>query len=113
MTNRKKHLTFYCMVILIGIAVGSSWGFSRKPPTPDVVPGRVLVKFHDGVDSERITEIVEAVGGTIKSVLTSTDVHIIILSEGVDVTEAVDMFTSYNEVEYAEPSIKATPLEKQ
>ena len=113
MSNRSKRVTFYWIVVLLAVSAGVSWGFSRKPPQPGFVPGRVMVKFHDDVSPDRITSIVEQEGGTVKSVLASIGVHIIVLAEGEDVSDAVDRFSSYREVLYAEPVQKASPLEEK
>ena len=103
---------FSCVSLIIAAVTSLSWGFSHKPPEPAFVPGRVIVKFHAEVSPDRITSIVEQEGGTVKSVLASTGVHIIVLPEDADVSDAVDRFTAYPEVQYAEPVKKATPLEE-
>jgi len=102
-----------CVLIVCALVAGPSWGFSHKPQKPAPVPGKVLVSFHEGVDSKRIATIVESEGGTVTSVLASTGVHIIVLPEGVDVSDAVDRFSAYEEVRYAEPAQKALPLEEK
>jgi hypothetical protein len=113
MSVKVRVLLFFCVLLVCGLATGPSWGLSRKPPEPSLVPGKVLVKFHDGVTSQRIARIIELEGGTEKSVLASTGVHIIVLPEGMGVSNALARFSSYKEVKYAEPVHKATPLEKK
>jgi len=83
------------------------------PPEPAVVSAKLIVKFKDGVSGDQRTRIIEEEGGTVKSVLASTGVHIIILPEGVDVSDAMERFSSYPEVQYVEPVQKASPLEKK
>ena len=113
MSKRMKDITYCWIIVLLAVFAGSAWGFSRKPPEPVIVPGKVLVKFHDGVTSQSRARIIELEGGAVKSVLASTGVHIIILPEGMDVSDAVDRFSSYKEVRYAEPVQKALPLEEK
>lgn len=108
-----KYLTFFCVVLILAAAAGPLWGFSGVPPEPVPAPGRILVKFHDGVDPETIAGIMESEGATVKRVLTSTGVHIIVLSQGEDISDAVERFSAYPEVKYAEPVQKAIPLEEK
>jgi hypothetical protein len=84
---------------------------SRKPPEPAYVDGQVIVKFHENVPGERIFQIVTAENGSIRSVLGRSGLHLVILPEGLEVTEAVRRFNTYPEVRYAEPNFKAQPLE--
>ena len=108
-----KVLIFFCVLLIGSVVVSLSWGFSRQPPVPVIVPGKVIVKFHDDVSPDRITSIVEQEGGQVKTVLASTGIHIILLTEGVDVADAVIRFSSYKEVQYAEPVQKASSLEEK
>ena len=103
----------FSIVIVVIAGVNPASAFSRRPPEADFVPGKVLVKFHDGVTSERSAQIVELEGGTLKKVLKSTGIHLIILPEGMDVTDAIKRFSSYPEVLYIEPVQRATPLEEK
>ena len=81
------------MVVIMGVHPASA--FSRRPPEPAFEPGKVLVKFHDGVTSERSTRIVELEGGTINKVLASTGVFIVVFPEGVEVSDAINRISSY------------------
>jgi general secretion pathway protein D len=66
--------------------------------------GEVLVKFRDGTNEERISEILSAEGATVISVLSPKGPHHIQLKKGQDVREATKIFNRYEEVEYAEPN---------
>ena len=111
MSHKREIHTFFCMVaIFVAVAVPAS-GMSRKPPEPVYVDGQVIVKFHENVSRERISQIVEAENAAIRSVLGRSGLHLVILPEGLEVSEAVNRFNAYPEVRYAEPNFKAQPLE--
>lgn len=97
------------MVFLAGPAAG----LSRKPAEPSYVPGEVVVRFHDSVDSARSNEIVEAEGARTKTILKRTGVHLILLPKGMEVDRAVERFQGYPEVLSAEPNYRAERLEEQ
>jgi len=88
-------------------------GMARKPEEQRFVPGQVLVKFQENVPQDRIVEIVQGEGGTIKSIIGRTGIHLVVLPEGVEVMEAVDRFSVYPEVRYAEPNYRTSPLEEK
>jgi hypothetical protein len=108
----KKIVTFFCLIVILASVTNPLWGFSQVPPEPAAVPGKVLVKFEDGVTGEQSLRIIEKEGGTVKGVSASTGVHIIILPDGVDVNSAIERFSSYPEVRYVEPVQRALPLEE-
>ena len=108
-----KYLTFFCATLVLTVATVPLWGFSDLPPEPAPASNRILVKFHDGVDPETIAGIIASEGATVKRVLSSTGVHIIVLSQDDDVSDAVERFLAYPEVKYAEPVQKAIPLEEK
>jgi len=99
---------FIAIVLIIG---PDAEAFSKRPPKQNLVPDKVLVKFHEGVGPEAIARIVESEGGTVIKVFASTGVHLIVLEEGVSPVDAVKRFISHQEVEYAEPVVQAEPLE--
>lgn len=68
------------------------------------VKGELLVKFKDGTNEEKISEILSAEGASIISVLKPKGPHHIKLKNGQDVREAIKIFNNYKEVEYAEPN---------
>jgi hypothetical protein len=103
---------FPAAVISLVLAAAVS-GMSRKPPAPPYAPGEILVKFQDSVDSERAADIIRQEGGTIQRILGQTAVYLVTLPEGTDVMEAVERFSRYQEVRYAEPNYHLTPLEKK
>lgn len=113
MSNRKKRFTFYWMIIILAITAGDSWGMSRKPPEPSYIPGQVVVRFHESVDSARSAEIIETEGARIKTVLKRTGLHLVLLPEGRSVEEAVERFLEYPEVLSAEPNYRVERLEDQ
>ena len=98
-------------VLVTVLGVSPAAALSRKPPAPSYIPGQVVVRFHESVDSARSTEIVEAEGAHIKSVLKRTGLHLILLPEGRSVEEAVERFLTYPEVLSAEPNYRAELLE--
>ncbi len=98
-------------VLITVLAVSPAAGLSRKPPKPSYIPGQVVVRFHESVDSGRSAEIVEAEGARIKTVLKRTGLHLVLLPEGMEVEEAVERFLRYSEVLSAEPNYRAELLE--
>ncbi len=68
------------------------------------VQEELLVKFRDGTNEEKITEILSAEGASIISVLKPKGPQHLKLKKGQDVREAIKIFNNYKEVEYAEPN---------
>lgn len=66
--------------------------------------GELLVKFRGGAALDRINEILSAEGASVISLLGQEGLYHIRLKSKQDVKEAVQKFTSYEEVEYAEPN---------
>lgn len=110
MTNLKKiHTYFWILTVVISVSV-PGLAMSRKPPEQAYVPGQIVVRFHDSVDSARSTEIVKGEGASIKTVLRRTGLHLILLPEGMEVEEAIERFLRYPEVLSAEPDYRAERL---
>ena len=112
MSNRIKLLTFYWIVILLAISAGDSWGFSRKPAQPDYIPGRVVMKFVEGVGPERTAAIIEGERCSVERALKRTGLYLVKLPDGMDVPEAVERFQAYSEVLYVEPDYRVELLEE-
>jgi len=104
---------FFIILLICGLGISPLSGFSRKPPEPSYVPGQVILKFHDTVDSARSAGIVGLEGCRIKTVLKRTGLHIVLLPEGRSVEEALERFRKYPEVLWAEPDYRAQRLEDQ
>jgi hypothetical protein len=111
MSCRDNALIFFCVLLISGMATIPSWGFSRKPPEPDYVPGQILVRFHETVDRRTSVEIVKSEGASIQAVLERTGLHLILLPEGLPVEEAVERFLKHPEVLSAEPNYRPELLE--
>ena len=108
----RKTITFFCVMLLFAAVTATALSMSRKPTEPDHVPGKVLVRFKEGVSPERAAVIIASVGGTIESVMASTGVHLVLLPEGMAVEEAIGKLTACPEVLYAEPVHRTKPLEE-
>ena len=106
-------LTITGAILVTVLVVSPAVGLSRKPSEPDHVPNKVLVKFRNGVTPEKMVQIVESEGGTVTDVLASTGVHLVVLPERMDVTDAIKRFSSHPEILYAEPVQRVTPLEEK
>ena len=66
--------------------------------------GEVLVKFKDDIPFERISEILSAEGASVLKELKPQGLYLIKLEKNQDVKDAVEIFATYGEVEYAEPN---------
>ena len=66
--------------------------------------GELLVQFKDGTSQERIAEIFSVEGASVISVLKPKGPYHIKLRNGQDVSYAIKIFKTYQEVEYAEPN---------
>jgi hypothetical protein len=62
------------------------------------------VKFKDGIPFERISEILSAEGGSVLRELKPQGLYLIKLKENQDVKDAMKIFATYEEIEYAEPN---------
>ncbi|MCJ7499577.1 hypothetical protein MUP29_04930 [bacterium] len=113
MSNRRKRFTLYWIVVLLAVSAGVSWGFSRKPPQPDYIPGRVLVQFLEGIAPEKALLIIEGEGCRVEKVLKRTGLHLVKLPDGMDVPEAIERFQAYSEVLYVEPDYRVELLEEK
>ena len=109
----KKSLTFFCVTLVLTVVTAQLWAFSSVPSKQTATPGKVLVRFFDGVDPDRIAHIIESENGTVKSFLASTGVYIILLPEDADASDARERLSSYPEVQYVELVQKASPLEEK
>jgi len=113
MSNRAKRFTlFWTLIILCSLTV-NSWGLSRKPLGPTYVQGQVVIKFQEGVISERAIEIIEGEGCGIKKVLKRTGLHLVDLPDGMDVPQALERFKIYPEILYVEPDYRVELLEEK
>ncbi len=68
------------------------------------VQGEVVVKFKGGTPVERISEILSAEDASMIRELEPKGLYLIKLAEDQDVKEAIEEFTAYEEIEYAEPN---------
>jgi general secretion pathway protein D len=66
--------------------------------------GELLVKFREGTSEERIKEILSIEGASVLSVLKPKELYHIKLRKGQEVREAIKIFDTYKEVQYAEPN---------
>jgi len=65
----------------------------------------MLVKFKDKVSEARISEIFSAEGATVLSAGTPQGrPYLIKLKDGQEIQKALEIFSQYPEVEYAEPN---------
>ena len=103
---------FTAALFILLISTSTGLGFSRKPPEPEYVPGQILVKFHETVSSDEISRILLEQEATILKTLGRTGIYLVILPDDIEVYDAVEKFSSYPEVEYAEPNYRMKLLEK-
>ena len=111
MLIKGKAVTFFAVTVLFVSAAVSASGMSRRPPEPPYVPGRILLKFQEGVTEKRALELIEGEGARLEEVLPRTGLHLVILPEDTGVPEAVERFSRYPEVLSAEPDARAEPLQ--
>jgi hypothetical protein len=113
MSANRKIALFSGVLLIIALFALQLNAFSRTPIEPEYIPGKLLVKFRQDVDEERIRTIVGMENGTVSSVISSSQIHIIEIPRDADIPEAVERFSSYSEVLYAEPVWRTTPLEEK
>lgn len=111
----KRTFTAILLGMLMSFATftDSSWSRSQIPPEPAYVPGKLILKFKDNVTEDMRSRVIEKEGGKVIRVLASTGIYLIALPEEVDITDAVKRFSSYPEIQYAEPVERATFLEEK
>lgn len=68
------------------------------------VKGEVVLKFKGGIPDERVSEILSAEGSSIIRELEPKGLYLVKLKEEQEVKDAIEKFTPYEEVEYAEPN---------
>jgi len=68
------------------------------------VKGEVVLKFKEGIPDERVSEILSAEGSSIIRELEPKGLYLVKLKEEQEVKDAIEKFTPYEEVEYAEPN---------
>ncbi|HMK48540.1 MAG TPA: type II secretion system secretin GspD [Thermodesulfovibrionales bacterium] len=68
------------------------------------VKGELLVRFKEGTEDGRISEIVAAEGASVISAPKGRGPYLLKLKEGEDVKSAVTIFSAYKEVDFAEPN---------
>jgi len=76
--------------------------FARKEDK--YVQGEVLLKFRSDTPDERIQEILSAEGASLLRELKPEGLYLIRLKKKQDVRDAMEIFSAYGEVEYAEPN---------
>lgn len=99
-------------LFMLLISTSTGMGFSRKPPVPEYKNGEVLVKFHENVSEEEIRRIFSEQEATILKTLGRAGVYLVILPDDVEVYDAVEKFSSYPEVQYAEPNYRTQRQER-
>jgi thermitase len=77
---------------------------------PEIVPGRLLVKYRAGVSTSRRNNLMMAAGARIERDLPRLGVHAIELPEGADMNAYAEMLRSRPEVEFVEPDYLVYPV---
>ena len=103
---------FTAALFMLLISTSTGMAFSRKPPEPEYVSGQVLVKFHENVSSDEINRILSEQNAAILKTLGKTGIYLVTLPGDIDVYGAVEKFSSYPEIQYAEPNYRVKLLEK-
>jgi general secretion pathway protein D len=67
-------------------------------------PGELLVKFRENTPEQRISEILSSEEASVITTSKIKGLYLIRLKKGQDVRDAIEKFTRYSEVEYAEPN---------
>jgi len=104
-------LIFAALMVVVVVS-SDAWSMSGKPEGQVYAPGEILVKFNDSVTQQRIEKLIAGENSTIRKIVGSGVIYLIILPDGMEVMDAVDRFSTYPEVKYAEPNYKAQRLEK-
>jgi len=99
-------------LMVVVVVSSDAWSMSGKPEEPAYAPGEILVRFNDGVAKQRIEQIIAEERSSVRKVVGSGVIYLIMLPDGMEVMDAVNRFSTYPEVKYAEPNYKAKLLEK-
>lgn len=74
---------------------------------PGYVPGELLVKFKDGVGTDRAMSTIREKGAVARRVLTPDGLIEVKLPPGLSVPDAIDGWSAHPDVEYAAPNVYA------
>jgi hypothetical protein len=78
-----------------------------KSPAPRFVPHEVLVKFKDGISKERIASILKDNSVDIIAEIQQGRLYHVRILDDRSVESAINQFSLYQEVEYAEPNYQS------
>lgn len=100
-------------VITVGLLAGSSLGIAvQAAPAPQTgqssvyaahVPGKLVVKFHAGVQAAAQKQLLAEVGATEESVIAKLNVHVLHISKDSALEHVIQALSKHAEVQYAEP----------
>jgi hypothetical protein len=85
-------------------AVVSNHNESSQGMGKDYVKDEVIVKFKQGVSTERINEINNAIGCEIIKNIGPTNTFLLKILHGNSVNEIINKYKLFNEVDYAQPN---------
>lgn len=104
----KRSLIFAFKLMLIFVFLLPA-GCLYATGNDDYANGEILVKFKEDVQKQRIEDIIMHEGASIIKHLKGIDVYHLKLKEGQSVRQAIDIFSTYPEVQYAEPNYLHRP----
>jgi serine protease len=76
---------------------------------PDIVPGRLVVKFAEGLSDRQVAHAISTAGGVTGRSLPYADFAVVTLADGVDPREAAARAVTDSGVVYAEPLARRYP----
>src|SRR4051812_31631392 len=92
-------------LLVIGLPCNTVWaqgGGQNNGSKPSHVPGRILVKFKDGVEDGRARGVLAGRGGLSTDVIPEIGVHIVQLPPNADEQAEANVFKGLDEVEFAQ-----------
>lgn len=78
--------------------------------TPEIVPGRFIVKYRGGVSAMRRSNLMMAAGARIERDISGLGMQVVEVPEGADAEAYVKVLRSRPEVEYVEPDYLVYPV---
>lgn len=77
----------------------------------DYIPNQVLISFHDSTSKARSIQIHREIGAEIRKIMFSGKIHLVEITSGISVIQAIEKYKKFPEVRSASPNyvIRSSP----